>query len=403
MTRATSFLDLPGGDSLDWSDLAAASPQGAGGLLGGLLDEMPLLLAVLDCDGRLLKANAPWLQFAKDNGYYVEPDCRGVDYIAFCRQHLERCAEGTVNAGEGLAQVVAGAQDSFRTEYPCPFIDGRWNGFMARRLDPSLVPSCFLVIHFDVTALVHSRLDAMRAKAEAEKAAAIKLNFLGSVSHELRTPLNAIHAYAEMMEREILGPLGSDRYRTYAGTILKAADHLLGLVEGLLDLRRLEEADFELNFSQQDLSALVREVVEMLEPQARAEGVALSIGPFHVKTALLDGQAMRQILINLVNNAIRHGGTGTSVTLSTEKSKAGGFVLTIEDDGPGIGSATIARASEPFRHSQAHTAHKGGLGIGLPLSKRLMQLHGGDLLIDSAPGRGTWLRLQFPERVLMRE
>jgi signal transduction histidine kinase len=239
-----------------------------------------------------------------------------------------------------------------------------------------------------------------RQKAEAANRA--KSTFLANMSHELRTPLSAIIGFSEMMQREAAGPVGSTRYRAYARDINRSGMDLLELVNDLLDLSKIEAGKMELAEDLVDVGRSIADCTALLRDTACRAGIELEVdrGP-RLPLIYADERKLKQILINLLGNAIKFTGAGGCVAIAATVAGAGGLEISVRDDGIGIEPEDIAKAMEPFGQlrSAAETGQP-GTGLGLPLSRKLAELHGGTLEIESAAGQGTTVRLNLPpERV----
>ncbi len=239
-----------------------------------------------------------------------------------------------------------------------------------------------------------------RRKADAANLA--KSTFLANMSHELRTPLSAIIGFSEMMQREALGPVGSTRYRAYADDINRSGMHLLELVNDLLDLSKIEAGKMELNEDQVDLGRLIVDCAGLLRDSAARAEVELSIGDnAGLPPVFADERKLKQILINLLGNAIKFTSAGGNVRIGASVLDSGALQVIVRDTGIGIRPEDIATVFEPFgRLRDAIESGQPGTGLGLPLSRKLAELHGGTLEIESGPGRGTAVLLSLPrERV----
>lgn len=240
-----------------------------------------------------------------------------------------------------------------------------------------------------------SRLTAALEAADAANQA--KSQFLATMSHELRTPLNAVIGFSEIMTTEAMGPLGSARYREYANDIHRSGAHLLALINDILDLSRLDAGQTDLREQDIDVTQLITATLRMMQGQAIAAGVLLNCQVEANFPAIhADERRVRQVLINLVSNAIKFTPSGGRVTVSAHRV-GDSVAISVADTGIGIASEDIPRALERFGQIDSSLSRKyEGVGLGLPLSKQLMELHSGCLEIESAPGAGTRVIMIFP-------
>jgi signal transduction histidine kinase len=229
--------------------------------------------------------------------------------------------------------------------------------------------------------------------AEAYKA---KSDFLARMSHELRTPLNAIIGFSEMIRDAHVGPLPA-RYREYGGDINGAGRHLQTIINDILDISKLEDGRLELRDEIVSLAETVEACRRMIAVMAESAGVALSVElPNALPLIRSDELRLRQILLNLMSNAVKFTPTGGRVRVWAALA-ADGIAITIADTGIGMKEEDIPIALEPFRQIDGALSRRfDGTGLGLPLAKKLIELHGGTLAIKSAPGRGTTVRVLLP-------
>lgn len=243
--------------------------------------------------------------------------------------------------------------------------------------------------------------DLAKARIAAEGSNMAKANFLANMSHELRTPLNAILGFSEIIKSAAFGPIGSN-YREYAGDIHSSGAHLLSLINEVLDLSKLEAGQFELVEQHVNLADLVESSTRFVEPQAQKGRVGLShsIEPA-VSLIRADERRMRQILINILANAVKFTPPGGQVGLAVRRTGKG-LLIQISDTGIGIPADKIEMAMEPFSQVEAGAnRHYQGTGLGLPLAKRLVELHGGSLSLESEVSRGTVVSILLPpDRIL---
>jgi len=236
------------------------------------------------------------------------------------------------------------------------------------------------------------------AKGAAEKASRAKSEFLAHMSHELRTPLNAIIGFAEVMRLELLGPLGRARYREYINDIHQSGQHLLSLIDDVLDMSRIEAGRFELHEEAVDLAATAAEALTLVRPIAEKSSVSLlASDPSLLALLHADERAVKQMLVNLLANAVKFTPAGGTVRLSARFGAEGELALTVADTGVGMSPREIEDSVVPFVQVDSRLARRTpGSGLGLPITKRLIEMHGGRLVLESAPGKGTTATLYFP-------
>ena len=250
----------------------------------------------------------------------------------------------------------------------------------------------------DITERKALEAEIIRSKEAAEFANRTKTEFLAHMSHELRTPLNAIIGFAEVIKDEIFGPVGQANYAEYASDIHKSGQHLLDLINDILDLSKLEAGKLELRETDVSLSGIVEQTCTLMCNNARSAGVKLVYdAPDSVPLLRADERALRQVMLNFLSNAIKFTPRGGSVTAVVRALHDGGLECSIADTGIGMSSDEIDVALMPFGQVDSKIArqHK-GTGLGLPISKSLIELHGGALHVQSQTGRGTTLVVSFP-------
>jgi len=251
-------------------------------------------------------------------------------------------------------------------------------------------------------ALREALAESAVAHAEAERAARVKAAFIQQMSHELRTPLNAVIGFGQVMRDQLFGSIGNERYLEYARDIHDSAKHLLGIINNIIDLSRLESGTLEVNMTAVDAAQVLREAQVLVRGQAEARGIRIE---FAAAPALprvdADPRALRQIAVNLLGNAIKYSPANSVVKVQADEEGDQVLLLFI-DSGPGMSAEELERALTPFgggmglASSQNGEAGGEGPGLGLPLALKLAELQGGSLKIDTAPGRGlrAALRLQ---------
>lgn len=239
-----------------------------------------------------------------------------------------------------------------------------------------------------------------RARDSAMEANRAKTEFLANMSHELRTPLNAVIGFSELLGRATFGPLGSERYENYVKHIHESGEHLLNLINDLLDLSIIEAGELQLLDEAVDMAAVVNLCTQLVRNQAERAEVALSVTGNVEQWPLLQADAtkLRQIVLNLASNAIKFTPVGGSVSINLKAERGQPFTIEVSDTGIGMHPEDIPAVLEPFRRlSSAQNADYQGAGLGLPLTKALVELHDGRMEIVSAPGEGTKVTVTLPE------
>ncbi|MGD1876186.1 MAG: sensor histidine kinase [Kiloniellaceae bacterium] len=242
------------------------------------------------------------------------------------------------------------------------------------------------------------------AQHQAEAADRAKSEFLANMSHELRTPLNATIGFAELMQREVRGPLGDPRYQEYVSNIKESGEHLLSLINEILDLSKIEAGKLELHEEVFDLTNTAVSAVRLVTPQAQKLGVSIETSwPSQELPFRGDTRIMKQVMTNLLSNACKFSHLGGHVSLTLAINASGRCVIKVCDDGIGMTVEEIALALQPFGRVDSYVSRKrGGTGLGLPLVKAMAELHGGRLSVESSPGKGTEASVILPaERVIV--
>jgi signal transduction histidine kinase len=234
------------------------------------------------------------------------------------------------------------------------------------------------------------------ARERAEAADRAKSAFLATMSHELRTPLNAVIGFAELIDQEAFGPVAA-RYKEYGGLIVKSGRHLLKIINDILDLAKLQSGKTELMLEPVDPALSIHEAATLLANRAAEKGVLLQHEPdAKLPSIAADSTRLHQVLINLISNAIKFTPSGGTVAVRAWRASAG-VVIEVADTGIGIAPEDLPKALEPFGQVEnAITRTYEGTGLGLPLAKNLVELHGGSFEIASEVGRGTAVRITFP-------
>ena len=261
----------------------------------------------------------------------------------------------------------------------------------------------FCAVLRDMTQWKKAERELNEAKRDAERSSALKSDFLAKVSHEVRTPLNAIMGFSEVIMEERFGPIGNERYKDYLKDIHASGAHVMSLVNDLLDLSKIEAGKLDLTFESVDANRIVSECVSLMQPQANRERVIvrMSLAP-RLPNIVADERSLRQIVLNLLSNGVKFNEPGGQVIVSTALTDAGHAVIRIRDTGIGMSDPELQTALEPFR--QVATARRqGGTGLGLPLTKALVEANRASFTIKSRKSEGTLVEVAFPPTRVLAE
>lgn len=353
-----------------------------------VLETIPVSVAITDTEGRIEFVNA---RFGEMTGY---PASEAVGHTPSLLKS-GRTADSTYDT---LWRTVTRG-DQWRGELLNRRKDGNlfWEYEVITPLRDSRGRVVrFFVIGEDVTHLKKTEERLRAALDAAEEANRVKSNFLASMSHELRTPLNAVIGYSELMSMGIDGPL-TDRYHGYVSDIRRSGEHLLALINNLLDLSKIEAGQMELNEEEAEVPTIVDAAAAMVQERAdrAAVRVCKSVAG-DLPAVRVDSLRMRQVLINLLTNAIKYSEPGGTVTV-TAAADADGLALIVADRGAGIAEEDMERVLKPFGQARsALVREKEGTGLGLPICKQFVELHGGTLALESRLGHGTRVTVRLP-------
>ncbi|HEV8679988.1 MAG TPA: ATP-binding protein [Stellaceae bacterium] len=245
-----------------------------------------------------------------------------------------------------------------------------------------------------------------QAKDEADSANRSKSQFIATMSHELRTPLNAILGFTEIMQREVMGPIGNETYKSYIADIHVSGAHLLQLINDILDLTKAEAGMLELNEETIDLEEIIRAVVRISRASVEKAKLAVDIDlQSGLPLLRADERKVRQVLFNLIGNAVKFTPAGGSIAIRARFDRQAGMRMTVADTGIGIAPENLQRVMEPFvQIDNSLSRNHPGTGLGLPAVKAIMEVHGGTLTLSSTIGAGTEATVTFPpERAILRD
>jgi two-component system CheB/CheR fusion protein len=310
-----------------------------------------------------------------------------------------------VSSGLGHEQIIESEDRIYRMGI-VPYYDLREElaGAILTFLDETVIRTTQRHLEETIQSLRLTQDDLKEAKELAEAANRAKSEFLGNMSHELRTPLNAVLGFAQIMADEMWGAIGNDRYKEYVEIIVNSGQHLLSLISQVLDMSVIEAGRAVLRESPVNLHDVILSSIRLLSSQAEEGDVALTASvPPDLPMLLGDLTAIQRVLLNLLGNALKFTAAGGSVTLTATVDQSG-VTICVRDTGIGIKAADLERILMPFEQGGQRVLRKDreGVGLGLPISKSLMELHGGTLSVDSIEGKGTTACVHFPgSRVLV--
>jgi len=256
----------------------------------------------------------------------------------------------------------------------------------------------FCAVLRDITAWKRSEEELINARREAEKVSTAKSEFLAKISHEIRTPLNAIIGFSEVMIDERFGPIGNDRYRQYLQDIHTSGEHLIALLNDLLDLSKIEAGKLDLSFVTVNLNDLVQQCVASLQGEANRQRVIVrtALNP-HLPPIVADARSVRQIAMNILSHSIAYSGAGGQVIVSTAVNENQEVSLRVRDTAAGMSELELQNALDPF--GQLSTSARwgsSGTGLALPITKALAEANHGRFRISSGGETGSLVEVAFP-------
>lgn len=349
--------------------------------------------SLFDSDGKLVKCNRRFREMHAPISDLLVP---GIEFETMVRAYV---ASGVIPETEGIEEEWIKRRMRLHRnpveELEIKHRDGRWLRVSERRTSDGGCVS----IRTDITALKERQEDLASQQQQADTANRAKTDFLLTMSHELRTPLNAIMGFSEVMKQQLRGPLGDERYVGYANDIYDSARHLLAVINNILDISRIEAGRLELDEQAVVIGDEIEKALRLLHDEARGADIKI-VQDIEDDLPLLLGDAhkIQQIVINLAGNAIRYMQDSGRITVSAVRDEDGGIVLTVADDGQGMPAEDVERVISPFvRLSNPMVRQHDGTGLGLPLVKALVELHGGSFSLSSGIGKGTKGVAVFPK------
>jgi two-component system, cell cycle sensor histidine kinase PleC len=373
--------------------------------LAAALDGISIAVALFDPRDRLVVCNRAFRKTYPTIADILTP---GLSFEQMLRLNVTRSRYDL--GGESIESYVQRRMARHR-EAGEPFeralSDGRWE----RVHEDLLEDGSRMLVITDISQLKRQEFELARIAEEAgalarkaEEASRVKSEFLANMSHEFRTPLNAILGFAEVVDKKLYGPLGSDKYENYVADILANARHLFEIISDVLEMSRIEAGAAVLQEDRCEVAEIVGAVERMIAERAENRGVSIRrVDDAAATTIFADKRALKQAVLNLASNAVKFTPKGGQVTITTSLEPSGDLCIAIADTGIGIAAADIPKILQPFRQLDNALSRKtGGIGLGLSIAKALTDLHQGELLIDSQPGVGTTVTLRLPaSRVIL--
>jgi len=343
-------------------------------------------------DDRLLISNSKYEEYYKESADLIVPGAKFEHIIS------EGAKRGQyIDAIGRVEEWVAERMQRYRKAgevYEQELDDGRWLQVSERRMRDG----CTVGLRVDITELMETQKQLRASKEEAELANRTKSEFLANMSHELRTPLNAIIGFSDSIRHEIHGPVGNEKYLGYIDDIYSSGNHLLDLINDILDVSAIEAGKLELHEENLDVGNVIATTMQLIIGRADAGNVRL-VGNTDDDLPMLraDKRRMMQILLNLLSNAVKFTLPGGRAVLTASLDGGGGHTFTVTDTGVGMDKKEMAKAMSEFGQVDRSLSRKQeGTGLGLPLTQGLTELHGGTFDIESEKGKGTTVRVRLP-------
>jgi len=386
---------------------AKAQAQAAEGRLRDGIESVSDAFSLFDRHGRLILCNQA---FSDAFGLAPEAVRRGA-----MKDELNRIAALSIKADHPSTDLGAGMRE-------VEMHDGRWlrlaerytsdGGTVVTATDLTLIKrqeaetqraADSLRLMVDQLESSQDKLSLLARKYEiamtrAEAANQAKSEFLANMSHELRTPLNAINGFSEIMAGEMFGPVGDARYKGYASDILRSGQHLLSLINDILDMAKIEAGKMTLHYEQVSLKEVCEDAIRLMRGKAEDSGLVLVLDSQDLPDIEADQRGLKQVMLNLISNAVKFTPEGGSITVSITRHGPGRQRVAVVDTGIGIAAEDLSRLARPFEQVEGqHSKTTQGTGLGLALTKALIEMHHGVMAMDSEPGAGTVVSFELPE------
>lgn len=392
--QADSLID----ERLRQAELALREAESSGRELRAILDTATDGVVLIDAAGIVLSMNHP----AEALFGFNAGEVKGESFTLLLAPESQRAAIDYLDglASNGVASVLNDGREVIGRV--------REGGLIPLFMTVGRIgddPTKFCAVLRDITQWKRAEEELTEAKRLAERANLAKSDFLAKISHEIRTPLNAIIGFSEVMMEERFGAIENQRYRDYLRDIHASGEHLISLINDLLDLSKIEAGKLDLAFTSVSLNEIVQQCMGIMQPQANRERIIIrSSLATDLPPVVADARSIRQIVLNLVSNSIKFTQPGGQVILSTTLTEEGEVVMRVRDTGIGMSESDISIAMEPFRQITTSTrSGSGGTGLGLPLTKALAEANRASFNIRSAVDAGTIVEIIFPSTRVLAE
>ncbi|EKV27666.1 putative integral membrane sensor protein [Caenispirillum salinarum AK4] len=369
-------------------------------LTAAVVDALPMSGCLVDQEGVIVAVSDEWRRFGEENGSLDADFGLGTNYVAICGAS----SDASIRAiGRGVKSVLAGDREDFRHVYSChaPW-EVRWYRVSCRHVKAE-GQRMALVVHTSITGEVLKGSMAKEAERDIARLGAERAELLQRLSDELRAPLNTIIGLSDMLSQAVFGPLGNARYEDYAAEIGGSGRRLRALVDDVVELSLMDGGELPLREDTIDLAALCDDIAE--EWRERAEERRVDIFPWapgDLPPLRADGGRVRQMIGHLLDNALDAAPEDSRVTLEAAEDAAGCLTITVTDVGAGLPRNDPMRLTEPFYKAAGPAVDPEHPGLGLALTRGLIEAHGGRLMLRARPRRGTAVTLRFPQTRSLR-
>lgn len=385
-----THLDIIGHLDVADQSILQRERDDATSLLTSIFEVSEIGIVVTDHNRRIVRVNDSFVRiygWSRDDLInadmvdFVTPDEREIAY----KNHDEFITKGVRSAGE--MKMIRKDGSIANALYTTATIELS----QKRRFQVTTV--------MDITLRKQMEVSLRLAKEQADTANRAKSAFLANMSHELRTPMNAIIGFSEMMIKETFGPLGNEKYAEYLTDVHTSAGHLLEIINEVLDMSKIEAGRIELDESEVSMTELIKSVLRMMESRVFGKGLKMHEDiAENLPYIFVDQRLMRQVLINLVTNAVKFSNSGGNIYLTARTLERNVMEIVVKDEGIGIPEDKLEQAMEPFGQvsDKAENSGQQGTGLGLPLAKAMVELHQGAMQLESAEGQGTTVTFRLP-------